>query len=1010
MSAFLTTTGGRYARALALLSLNANSVVSVDQIIDALWEVPPESARQQVHNVIAGVRKALKPAAGAAAVLRVDSGYKLSVPKDAVDLLRFESLLLTADSAVAARELTEASNHLKEAIALWRGPGAMGLESQRLQSTAVLLAERRAAAIEQLAEISIELDDAASAVGMLTQLVADFPLRESSCALLMRALYRSDRQADALAVYEDVRSRLAEELGLDPGPRLRAAHQEVLMSSTAVPSAAVFSAPATVEIAKNSSAPLMANFLPRDLTEFTGREQEIHRLHADATNSATAALVISAIDGMGGVGKTTLAVHIAHRLADRYPDGQFFVDLQGFTVGVEPMSPMRALNILLRSIGVPPEAIPQELAERSAVWRSRLTGRRILVLLDNASDVAQVRPLLPAEPGTLVLIASRRRMTALEGAKPLSLDVMPDRDAYELFSRIVGVDRATTEPDQVTLVLELCGRLPLAIQIAAARLRDRPSWSVSDLVGQLRRRDGRARTLVAGDRNVLTIIGWSYQHLTPMQKKLFRRLSAHPGHDFDAYTAAALSGLSLEQTEDGLEELFDINLLQQRRTGRYSFHDLVRDCAQDLHVRDDDEDARQSTLSRLLDYYLVSIDAWCRAMKAENRYVTFKADAEPKYLKEVSDYDTALSLFEDEYRNIAAAVRDAALRGFDSHTWQLTCAMLPYFSRINQWGEAEDLYKTALASVRRLGIDYGESVCLMGLATVKRARGAVSEARELISGAIAISRARGDLLAEANQLTNLGVILLDANNFTESRDCFLTALALAAQVGDLKFQATLNNNLGVISRELGRLTEAIEYFNRAIEIGCTDDKSSNRSPNRVCNIAEVLNLQGRTNSARERYLEALELSTRNRSPRSRALALAGLCAVYRASNNLSQALDAGREAVDLARSVDWFQLEGDALNAIGDTHVSLGDLESAEQSYARVESLGLLYSSQRYVARAHEGFAHVALARHDIAKAKDHWRKALAVYPGGVVDAAAASRHLEADDPRSERCWRCKFA
>ncbi|WP_344665003.1 AfsR/SARP family transcriptional regulator [Catenulispora yoronensis] len=999
--------GGRSAKALALLSINANKVVSAEQVVDVLWEVPPESARQQVHNVIAGLRRALRPTAGAAEVLTVDVGYKLSVPNYAVDIQRFEAWLRAADIAVASGELNEARRHLTQALGLWRGPALSGLDSPRLLSTATLLAEKRTSAVEQLSEISIELDEAASVVGILSEMMAEFPLRESLRAVLMRALYRSGRQADALAVYEDGRRRLADELGLDPGPQLREAHQQILASGgPEVLLAGVTLVPQRAEVAKGVKPP-RPNFLPRDLSEFTGREAEIRRLLADAANADTSALVISAIDGMGGVGKTTLAVHLAHRLVDQYPDGQYFVDLQGFTVGVEPLSPMRALNVLLRSSGVPPEVIPQDLAARSAVWRSTLTGRRVLVLLDNAADVAQVRPLLPAEPGTLVLIASRRRMTALEGAVPLPLDVMPEDDAYKLFSHIAGADRIAAEPEEAKAVLTLCGRLPLAIQIAAARLRDRPSWSVGDLVSQLRRRGGRARTLISGDRNVMTVIGWSYQHLAVSQKLLFRRLSAHPGHDFDAHSAAALSGLSLEQVEDGLEDLLDINLLQQPRTGRYSFHDLVRDCAQDLHARDDDEEVRQATLRRLFDYYLISTVRWCRAMGVENRYVEFKAHQEPNHLKEVQSYEAALSLFEDEYRNIAAAARNAAAGGFDSHAWQLVCAMLPFFGRLNQWSEAEDLYSMALVSVRRLGLDYGESACLMGLAAVRRARGAVSEAHELISHAIEISRARGDLLAEACQLTNLGGIFLDENSFNESRECFLAALDLAVRLGDSDLQATLNNSLGVTCRELGRLAEALDHFSRSFEPGIASGELRTRVY-ALCNIGEVLNLQGRTSDARRRYEEALELSGVNRSPRSRALALAGLCAVHRASNDFSRALEAGREAVDLARSVDWFQIEGDALNAIGDTHISLGDLTSAERSYAQVESIGVGYSSERYIARAHEGMAHVALARFNTAKAKDHWRKALAVHPGGVIDAAAARRHLEADDPSSVQCWRCR--
>ncbi|WP_370349595.1 BTAD domain-containing putative transcriptional regulator [Catenulispora sp. EB89] len=988
------------------MTINANRVVPVEQVVDVLWEVPPESARQQVHNVVAGLRRTLRPAAGTADILTVDAGYKLSLPKDTVDVLQFEALLLAAESAVASGDPTGACQHLWQALAFWRGQALSGFDAPSLLSTATLLAEKRASAVEQLSTISIELDEAASVVGVLTELVAEFPLRESLRAILVRALYRSGRQADALAVYEDGRRRLADELGLDPGPQLREAHRQVLASgSVADPSAGSTSLPVKAEAARTPE-PLGGNFLPRDLAEFTGREAEIHHLIAKAANSDTAALVISAIDGMGGVGKTTLAVHLAHRLADQYPDGQFFVDLQGFTVGSEPLSPMHALNTLLRCSGVPPEAIPQDLAARSAIWRSALTGRRVLVLLDNASDVTQVRPLLPAEPGTLVLIASRRRMTALEGAVPLSLDVMPESDAYDLFSHIAGADRAAAEPEEVKLVLDLCGRLPLAIQIAAARLRDRPSWSVADLVGQLQRRDGRARTLVAGDRNVMAIIGWSYQHLSESQKVLFRRLSAHPGYDFDAYTAAALSGLSLEQAEDGLEDLIDVNLLQQRRSGRYSFHDLVRDCAQDLHTRDDGDDERQSTLRRLLDYYLVSTDDWCRTVGAGNPYNTFEPHEEPNHPRRAPNRDAALSLLEDEYRNIAATVRDAAVRGFDSHVWQLVCIMQPYFFRLNQWSEAEELFTMALTSARHLSLDKAESACLVGLASMRRARGAASEARELTSRAIEISRASGNLLAEAYQLTNLGGILLDESNFNESRACFLSALDLATQAGDLHLQASLTNNLGVTSRGLGRFAEALDYFNHAYELKIDDDTVRRHI---VCNIAEILNLQGQTSAAHRRYREALELSGLINSPRGRAEALVGLSAVYRASNDQDRALEAGREAVDLARSVGWLQLESEALNVIGDTHLSLGDVESAERSFVQVESIGLSFGSERYVAQAHEGMAHAALARLEIAQAKDHWREALAIHPGGVIDAAAARRHLEAEDPSSEPCWRCRL-
>lgn len=332
--------------------------------------------------------------------------------------------------------------------------------------------------------------------------------------------------------------------------------------------------------------------------------------------------------------------------------------------------------------------------------------------------------------------------------------------------------------------------------------------------------------------------------------------------------------------------------------------------------------------------------------------------------------------------------------------------MRPYLFRLNQWNETEELFTMAIASARRLRLDQAESACLVGLAAVRRARGAASEARELTSRAVEISRMSGDLLAEAYQLNSLGDMLLEENNFSESRACFLSALDLAIQADDIHLQAILTNNLGVTSRELGRLTEALDYFNRANKLKVEDD---NVHKHAILNIAEVLKIQGKTSSARRRYRKALELSDLINSPRGRVEALVGLCAVYRASNDLDRALEAGREAVDLARSVGWFQFESEALSAVGDTHLSFGDLESAERSFTQVESIALSYGSERYIAQAHEGMAHVALARLEIAEAKDHWVKALAVYPGGVVDAAAARRHLEAEDPSSEPCWRCRI-
>jgi DNA-binding SARP family transcriptional activator len=616
--------GMRQQRLLALLLLNANRVVPMDVLVDELWEDPPPSARPQVHNAIRDLRRILSAADGTSLVT-VDVGYRLVVPEDAIDAHRFAGRVRAAKTAEREGRCAEAIRLLQSAVDLWRGDAFAGIQCPAVTGAAVKLGEQRLNALEDLIALRLQLGETSSLVGELQALIAEYPLRDSLRGSLMIALCRSGRQADALAVYDEGRRFLVDELGLEPGPRLRALHAEILADSPTVHGAtgtdllAARPEPRDDPPTEPSPPPATArNYLPHDLTDFTGRTAEVDALLAlvdqgreDGRDRAgweqgrdgqgrdeygrdghggregtgrqrTGSPLMVAIDGMGGVGKTTLAVHLAHRVTERYPDGQYFINLHGFDATRPPVPTEEALGVLLQASGLAPHEIPPSLEERSALWRSRLAGRRCLVVLDDAADTAHVAPLLPGTGGALVVVTSRRKLMALDGARAVCLDVLPPGDAVTLFRRIVGTPRAAREPEQVARAVELCGRLPLAVRIAATRLRDRPAWRVADLVDRLTSTQRRVRCLRTADRDLMAVLRVSYEHLDAPERHFSRLISLHPSSSYDIAHAAAVTGLPAGDVERHFDVLIENNLIREDTPARFSFHSLIRDCAREL--------------------------------------------------------------------------------------------------------------------------------------------------------------------------------------------------------------------------------------------------------------------------------------------------------------------------------------------------------------------------------------------------------------------------------------------
>ncbi|MBP2708426.1 winged helix-turn-helix domain-containing protein [Microbispora sp. RL4-1S] len=710
---------------LAVLLLNVNHPVSADRLLDALWpQRPPRTAAVALRTYVSALRQVLGLADRVEPPLlsTVPGGYQMRVSAADLDLLAFEELADQGQRALGDGLPVLAAERLRRALALWRGRPFEDVPlDYRMEAELVRLEERRIAAQEMWIESQLALGHHAGVLPELGALVAEHPLRERLQAQWMLALYRSGRQAEALRAYRDLRRRLVRELGVEPGPAVRRLHQQVLSGHAdlsvplrahdpagAAQAAAQGTAPGpAVGAAVGAVLPAVPRQLPRDIVSFTGRAAELARLRALARPAdGPPAPVVSVIDGMAGVGKTALAVHTAHGLADLYADGQLFVDLHGFTHGVSPVAPADALDQMLRALGVPGEQLPPDLDARAALYRTRLAGKRLLVLLDNAAEEAQVRALLPGTPTCLVLITSRRRLAGLEDVRPLSLDVLPRGDAVALFIRTAGRRRlAEASPELLAEIVELCGRLPLAIRIAAARLRVRSGWTPSHLAERLRDHQHRLGELEVGRLSVTSTMDLSYRYLGRGRQDMYRLLGLHPGPDFERFAAAALAGTTPYHAGRLIDDLVDAHLLQEPVPGRYRFHDLLRAHAT-ATLADEDADADRGTaLTRLYDYYVQTATAAVDGAHSRDAPPCAERRAGVA-VPDLRDRTRAMEWLDAELTNLLAAAVHAADHGRPGHALRLS-ATLHRHLRTGDLGRHEAAlgrWRHALAVLTDLGV------------------------------------------------------------------------------------------------------------------------------------------------------------------------------------------------------------------------------------------------------------------------------------------------------------------
>jgi DNA-binding SARP family transcriptional activator len=706
--------GLRRKAALAVLALRADEIVSVDHLVEVVWgENAPHTAAATLQNHVSYLRGVL---GSRSAIVARPPGYTLTIAPDATDIEVAERLIRQGKQAIDA---VKRATTLRAAVSLWRGrPLADVAGHPWLDRHAERLADLYLVATHALVEARLDLGEHEQLVLELQRLSDEYPYDEQFCGQLMLALYRAGRQVDALASYRELRRRLDTDLGIHPGPALRDLEARILQQD-----ASLAPAPAIASVA-TTIGPRPAQ-LPPAVHAFTGRERELALLDAVLTEGTPhpdepTAVVICAVSGTAGVGKTALAVHWAHHVAAQYPDGQLYVNLRGFEPGASAMSPAEAIWPFLDALGVPMERIPAGLDQQAALYRSVLAGKRVLVVLDNARDVEQVRPLLPGTPGCAVVVTSRDQLTPLvatEGAHPLTLDLLDIDDASELLKRRLGADRVAAEPGPVHDIIKACAGLPLALAIVAARAALRPDFPLAQLAAELRDTPGALNGLDAGDSgsDIRHVFSGSYRTLSPDAARLFRLLGVHPGPDISEAATSSLAGVSRNLLRPQLTELTRANLLTEHVPGRYTFHDLLRAYAAEQANTVDSEDSRRAARRRLFDHYLHSASAAARELAPQREHIALALPQPGVSPEGLADHDAALAWFASEHPVLVAAIDIASATGFEKHTWQLAKMVVTFLDRRGLWHDWVKVQTIAADAARRVGDREGQAHALNGL-------------------------------------------------------------------------------------------------------------------------------------------------------------------------------------------------------------------------------------------------------------------------------------------------------
>ena len=982
---------------LAALVLHANSPVSAESLAEVVWDgASPSSAAVSLRTYVHRLRTALGPG-WAERIVTSPPGYLCRADDQEVDTLRFAALCAETDAAVREQQWEQASQAAERAILLWRGDPLLDVPSRILHDEfAARFEQLHTQVLENQAEAALTLGRHEQWVQPLQQLAAAHPLRERFHAQLMQALARSGRQAEALAVYQNARKMLIAELGIEPGPELRRLHERILAGDEIL---------ATPRSSPHDPVPTSSATAPRQLPAaaryFTGRRSELDQIisllgPSQSTDVPGGTVVISAIDGMAGIGKTALAVHAAHQLAKSFPDGQLFLDLHGYTRGQDPRSAAQALAWLLRALGVPPGQIPNEFEQAAALYRQRLADTRTLIVLDNAATEAQIRPLLPGGGSCLVLITSRRRLKGLDDAHILSLDVLPAPDAVALLRVVIGTDHIPADDSQLIEIAELCGYLPLALRIAASLLRHRPTWHLEHLAEQLRNRHQRVTTLSDGERELATVFDLSYTGLDDQHRRLWRRLGLIPGPDLDAYAAAALVDLDPTAVTGLLEDLVDHNLLSAYAPGRYRLHDLLRAHAQTLTVADPEPDP-VAALDRLLHYYAHTAQS---ASILITRYPRpAPGDPAPAHAPALTSPEAARAWLRAERDNLEAAQTHAHAEGLTGHALALAAGLAETLLTDGPYARALDLHRSAAATAERHDRPADHAAALMDLAIVKRLTGDPAGAADALTRALEIYRATGDRRGEGDALTDLGRVRQTAGDLAGAGELLTQALEICRAIGHREGEAAALTESGIVGILTGDPVGAADALTQALEI-CRTTGNRQIEAAALTELGRVRYFAGDPEGATDALTRALEIRRATGNRRGEAFTLTELASVLQTTGDLAGATDVLTQALEVYRATGHRQGEANALAKLGSVRRLSGDPAGAIDALTRALEIYRATGDRNNEAWALNPYAAAVAATGDLPRARALYQQALTMNrelnkPGQRVNDVAGHRCLD---------------
>ncbi len=889
---------------LAILLLSPRTIVPAEVLIDRLWDTrPPAKARENLSAYVTRLRGRLQHAqVDRACLVARAQGYLLNVDPETIDLYQFRRLCRQAAALAESGDPEHGASLLRDADKLWHGQALAGLVCDYAVRMRGSLEEERRAAILQRIDLEFAAGLHAGHVGELGELLAQHPLDEAVIAAQMKALYQSGRPSDALGLYRDTRTRLIGELGTEPGSMLSELHQRILRRD---PRLAVTLADQGLGSASQPDT------LPPNAGDFVGREAEIRLLTSEHDKIRRVAV----IKGMPGVGKTALAVQVARSAREAYPDGTLYLCFHSHDPAHPPLDASGALHRLLQMLAIPADRIPAETGKRAALWHAQLARRRAVVVLDDVAGADQIQAIVPRASECLILITSRRGLSALNDTSMLTLEVLPARDAITLFNRVAGLE-GVGDPDQVAEAVRLCGRLPLAIKLTASRLAQDDPPTLAGLVDELSYLPAYPSAAGSAGHEVVSAFDLSYRGLTPDQRRLFRRLGVQPCALISPHAAAALSGHPISATQAALAALLDHHLLTRATASQFRFHDLIRGYAAACARREDPEHEQREAVGRLLDYYLQTADRADRLLYPHRRRMQVPVSHPPADRPAVETPEDAAGWLDLEWRSILQAGQHAG-----EHEWKRQCADLihvlaGYLETRAYWDEAIAAHTLALQACRDLDDPARIARAALELSVVSQQTGHPEATLLLAEEAAAIYNARGDVRGRAEAVDRVGMAHYYSGRFREALAYFHDATELYRACGDWHGVAVTLDHTGITCDYLGRYAEAIGHFNESLRLyrDIGDRRGEAKVLNNTGNVQERL---GYHRDALQNYRLALEIFQEIGGRWNRAILHSNIGGIHCYKGNYPEALIAYRRALAIYRDIGDLRHHAGALYDIG---------------------------------------------------------------------------------------------